>query len=225
MIAKIDPRTTYLGVLDGGAFTYLVDGRVAMMGWMGRPHGEYPLTPSPAQFNRLAATGAGQAIPRSWLKLTWTNWNNTLGLDPMKVPRAVQGSTVYGAKTGSWMTLYMVQAAHEVRLRALINRVEPANARAVAARFVGSMKGPLSTAPGRCSAKETPLMASVLLDDAAYKRMDAYFKKLGMPATGCCGAPATWNLPGLSSSSVYVETRSFDERMELPNACVGVGSM
>ncbi|GGO33506.1 hypothetical protein [Deinococcus humi] len=145
----------------------------------------------------------------------------------MNLPRAVQESTVYGSKTGSgaWMTLYMVQSAHEVRLRALINRVEPANAQAVAARFIQAMKGPLSPIPGRCRAKETPLMATVLLDDTTYTRFNAYFRKLGMPATGCCGSPPTWSLPGLSGSSVYVETRSFDVGAELPNACVGGGSM
>lgn len=223
VIATIDPQTTYLGVLDGGAFMYLVGGRIAMVGWMGRPHGESPLTPTPAKFHRLSQVVAGQGIPQSWLSATWENWDQSLGLDPGKVKRSVQGNAVYGGKwgNGAWYTLYISQAPQEPRLRALINRVEPKNAQAIATRFRNAMGGPLSPMKDRCKKGTMPLMANVLVDNGAYNRFNAYFKRLNMPAIGCCGGPASWSLPGLSASSVWVETRDYESDVEPPNACVG----
>lgn len=221
--ARIDTHTLYVGALDEGAFTYVVDGRVAMVGWMGRPHGESPLTPSPAQWNLVSRMVTGQDMPGAWRQATWTNWDGSPGLDPDKLQRVQQGAFVSGAKTGAWMTVYAVQAAHEVRLRGLINRAERSNARAVALRFIRQHTGPLAAEGRGCEASSLPLMAAGRLDDAASRRFAAYFKTLAMPATGCCGAPATFTLPGLSASSVFIETRARDSSGMTPNACVGVG--
>lgn len=224
VIAKLDPATTYLGALDEGAFTYLVDGRVAMVGWMGRPHGESPLTPTPAQFNRLAQKVAGSGLPQAWLKTTWTNWNQSVGLNPMKVALVTQKNAVFGGKwsSGGWYTLYIAQPAHAVRLRSLINRKEPNNAQAIATRLVRDLGGPLSPKRDQCPAGTKPLMATLLIDEQTYKAVDAYFKQRGMPGIGCCGAPPTWSLPGLSASSIALETRNFrsDAVETYPNACV-----
>ncbi|WP_156039409.1 hypothetical protein [Deinococcus marmoris] len=224
VIAKIDVDIIYLGALDQGAFTYLVNGRVAMVGWMGRPHGEMPRTPSLAQFNRLAQKVASTSLPQSWLKATSQNWDQSIGLDPDKVTRITQSNAVFGGKTGNgaWYTLYIAQPAHEARLRLLINRVEPKNARAIADRFMRDMGGPLSARRDQCPANTKPLIAIQLLDNRSYASFDAYFKRLGMPSTGCCGGPPTWALPGLSASSVSVETRNFNSTNgdEMPNGCV-----
>lgn len=224
VIVKIDAATTYLGALYGGAFTYLVNGRVAMVGWMGRPHGESPLTPTPAQFNRLAQKVAASALPPTWLKATWTNWNQSVGLDPGATPLVTQKNAVFGGKVknGGWYTLYIAQPAHAVRLRALINRVEPKNAQAIAGRFVRDLGGPLSPNRDQCPAGTQPLVATLLIDEKTYKVADAYFRARGMPAIGCCGGPPSWALPGLSASNIALETRnpSSSTGGNYPNACV-----
>lgn len=224
VIARIDARTIYLGALDRGAFTYLVDGRVAMVGWMGRPLGELPLTPTPAQFNRLAQKVAGQSLPAAWTKATLQNWDQSVGLDPTRVTRVTRPSAIFGGKVGdtAWYTIYIAQPAHEARLRALINRREPRNARAVAERFLRDASGPLSTQRDQCPAGSKPLIATLLLDNKTQDGFREYFRRRAMPSIGCCGAPPTFALPGLSASSVSIETRNFQSQSvdQMPNACV-----
>ncbi|WP_139806522.1 hypothetical protein [Deinococcus hopiensis] len=68
----------------------------------------------------------------------------------------------------------------------------------------------------------TGLMATLLIDEHSHKSFNAYFKQRAMPAIGCCSGPPTWNLPGLSASSVSVETRDLnsDTGALYPNAYV-----
>lgn len=191
-----------------------------MAGWMGRPTGDLK-TPTPAEFNRLARAVTRTGIPQAWLKTTDNGFDGTPRLDFLKAPR-VKGPTVtFGSKWGSggWFTFYVAQNTLEPRLRALINRAEPRTAQAIARQFVRDMGGPLSGQPHTCLKNRLPLMSSLLLDDKEYAALNRYFQSRGMSAAGCCGGPATWVLPGLSGSSVVVETRAADGS-DNPDACV-----
>ena len=228
--AKIDNQTTYLGSSWHGAFTYLVDGRVAMVGWVGIALGESPLSPAPSQFNRLSQKVAGVPMPKTWWNATLRNYDQSVGLYPGRVPRTVTKTAIFDTKVDRWETIYIAQPAHEQRLRALINRKEPRNAQAVADRFVQDMRGPLSSQQGQCPAGEKPLMATSRLhaiwDSTEWPNpnsIDRYFLQRGMVQIGCCGAPSTYSLPGLSGSAVTIETRNrySASAADLPNGCVG----
>lgn len=232
VIAKIDDRTTYLGGLTRGAFTYLVDGKVAMVGWVGRAFGESPLSPAPSQFNRLSQKVAGVAMPKSWWNATWRNYDNSVGLYPGRVPRVVTQTAIFDTKVRPWETIYIAVPAHEKRLRALINRVEPQNARAISERFVKEIRGSLSNQLPQCPAGTQPLMSATAWDriweSNNTNKIEEFFKQRAMPAVGCCGAPASYSLPGLSASVVTIEDRRYigDAVIEYPNVCAsGVGNL
>ena len=92
----------------------------------------------------------------------------------------------------------------------------------VASEMIRDLHAPLSGTRNTCPKNRRPLMSTLLLDDKSYAAVNRFFQRRAMPRIWCCGGPATWVLPGLSASSVLVETRSAGGG-DNPDACVSSG--
>lgn len=221
--AKLNNRVTYVGTPGGGAFAYLVGGRIRMMGWYGYPQGDSPPYPSWEKVNRLAVIATGRGAP-TVLKnhMTATGWDGTKGInvDAFKGATFRSGNFIFGGVPGGgpdalYTAFYVAEASYARELSALINRNEPYTAIAAAESFMKTFG--LVPKPGNCQ-QASSVGRKAQFSEAQHERWYAYFKARGFNPTGCCGAPPTFHLPGLSGSSVYVDVWHNET-----DICVGTG--
>lgn len=219
---KLNNRVTYVGTPGGGAFAYLVGGRLRLMGWYGYPQGDSPLYPSWNKVNRFALLATGRPAPialKSHITATGYDGSKGINVNSFKGRSFPSGAAVFGGVTGSganarYTAFYVAETNYARELSSLINRQEPATAIAAADRFFKTFN--LTPKPGRCQYSSSIGRVNQF-SEAQANRWYAHLKSLGFNTTGCCGAPATFHLPGLSGSYIYIENRS-----EI-DVCVGTG--
>lgn len=220
---KLNDRVTYAGTPGGGAFAYLVGGRIRMLGWYGYPQGESPLYPSWDKVNRLAVIATGRPAPTA-LKtyVTATGWDGTKGINvqAFKGKTFASGTAVFGGVPGNgpnarYTAFYVAEAAYARELSALINRSEPYVAIAAAEAFMKTFG--LTPKPGSCQ-QSSSIGRKNQFTEAQQQRWFAYFDARGFNRTGCCGAPPTFHLPGNSGSLVYIDVWHNET-----DVCVGTG--
>lgn len=219
---KLNNRVTYVGAPRGGAFAYLVGGRIRLMGWYGYPQGESPPYPSWDKVNRLSVIATGRPAP-TVLKayITAEGWEGRgINVAAFKGKIFPSGTAVFGGAPGDgpnarYTAFYVAEAAYARELAALINRQEPYVAIAAAEAFMKSFG--LTPKAGSCQ-QASSIGRKSQFSEAQQDRWYAYFRARGFNATGCCGAPPTFHLPGLSGSSVFVDVWHNET-----DVCIGTG--
>lgn len=220
---KLNDRVTYVGAPGGGAFAYLVGGRLRLMGWYGFPQGDSPLYPSWDKVNRFALLATGRPVPTALKNhITATGWDGTKGInvDSFKGKTFLSGTAIFGGVPGSgpnarYTAFYVAEAAYARELSTLINRQEPAVAIAAAERFFKTFN--LTPKAGGCQLSSS-IGRKNQFTEAQQDRWYDTLVALGFNPTGCCGAPPTFHLPGLSGSFLYI-----DPYHNETDVCVGTG--
>lgn len=220
---KLNDRVTYVGTPGGGAFAYLVGGRLRMMGWYGYPQGESPLYPSWDKVSRLALLATGRPAPATLRNyVTATGYDGSRGIDvnSFRGRSFPSGTAVFGGVPGSgpnarYTAFYVAETDYARELSSLINRQEPAGAIAAADRFFKTFN--LTPRPGSCELSSS-IGRKTQVSEAQKERWYVHLRSLGFNVTGCCGSPPTFHLPGLSGSYLYI-----DPYHNETDVCVGTG--